>query len=269
LSSASNKSSPKVAKGSPKVAKSSPKVAKSSPKVAKDDDTKPAKKMAPLFANVKSKANAGDQKASENEQKISTVKRSFGEALRDRRFHPIDDAPWKRDEPVPYLALSHTLAAIEETSGRLKTVEILANFFRSVMLLTPKDLLASVYLCLNKLAPAYAGVELGVGESLLMRAVANTTGRTLGQVKTDSQKTGDLGIVAEVSKSSQVMLCQPKPLTVPIVFERLKGIALMTGHSAMSMKVQKIQQMLVACKESEARFLIRSLGGELAKSFGS
>jgi len=125
------------------------------------------------------------------------------------------------------------------------------------------DLLPSVYLCLNKLAPAYAGVELGVGDSLLMRAVANTTGRSLGQVKTDTQKTGDLGVVAEASKSSQMQMFKPKPLTVAIVYERLKGVALMTGHSCMSMKVQKIQQMLVACREYEARFLIRSLGGTM------
>jgi hypothetical protein len=36
-------------------------------------------------------------------------------------------------------------------------IEILANYFRSVFLLSPDDLLCSVYLCLNQLAPAYMG----------------------------------------------------------------------------------------------------------------
>ena len=36
-------------------------------------------------------------------------------------------------------------------------IEILANYFRSVILLSPDDLLLSVYLCLNQLAPAYVG----------------------------------------------------------------------------------------------------------------
>ena len=56
-------------------------------------------------------------------------------------------------------------------------IEILANFYRSVIALTPDDLLPCVYLCLNKLAPAYEGVELGIGETLLMKAIAQSTGK--------------------------------------------------------------------------------------------
>jgi hypothetical protein len=59
---------------------------------------------------------------------------------------------------VPYLALARTLEAIEGVSARLKIIEILANYFRSVIVLCPEDLLPSVYLCLNKLAPAYEGI---------------------------------------------------------------------------------------------------------------
>lgn len=59
---------------------------------------------------------------------------------------------------------------------RLKSIEILSNFFRSVIALTPDDLLYCVYLCLNRLAPAYEGMELGIGENLLMKAIVQTTG---------------------------------------------------------------------------------------------
>jgi len=55
-------------------------------------------------------------------------------------------------------------------------IEILSNFLRSVIVLTPDDLVRCVYLCLNKLAPAYEGVELGIGETLLMKAIAQATG---------------------------------------------------------------------------------------------
>ncbi|KAK7864274.1 hypothetical protein R5R35_009535 [Gryllus longicercus] len=179
------------------------------------------------------------------------------------KYHPLKDACWESGKRVPYLALSRTLEAIESLSSRLRTVETLANYFRSVILLSPDDLLPSVYLCLNRLAPAYEGLELGIAETTLMKAIAQSTGRTLAQVKADAAAAGDLGIVAEQSKGAQRTMFQPAALTVFTVFSKLKDIAQMTGKEAMSKKADRIQALLVACRHSEARFLIRSLAGKL------
>ncbi|XP_066156931.1 DNA ligase 1 isoform X2 [Euwallacea fornicatus] len=179
------------------------------------------------------------------------------------KYDPIKDATWKKSENVPYSALARTLEIIEEVSARLKMIEILSNFFRSVIVLTPEDLLPSIYLCLNKIAPAYKGIELGVAETSLMKAIAQSTGRTVNQIKSDAQQSGDLGIVAEQSKSNQRMIFKPARLTVKGVFNKLKEIAQMTGHASQTKKVEKIQSMFVACQGSEARFLIRSLHGKL------
>jgi hypothetical protein len=51
-------------------------------------------------------------------------------------------------------------------------------------------------------------MELGIGETLLMKALANSTGRSLQQIKADVVKTGDLGVVAETSKGSQRTMFQ-------------------------------------------------------------
>lgn len=64
-----------------------------------------------------------------------------------------------------------------------------------------------------------------------MKVIAQTTGRTLAQVRTDSKETGDLGLVAEHSKSNQRMMFVPAPLTVSGVFAKLTDIAKMTGTS--------------------------------------
>lgn len=72
---------------------------------------------------------------------------------------------------TPYCALTKTLLYIEETSARLKMIEILSNYFRSVIVLSPKDLLPSVYLCLNKVVPDYIGLELGIAETTLMKVL--------------------------------------------------------------------------------------------------
>lgn len=75
------------------------------------------------------------------------------------------------------------------------------------------------------------GIELGVADTNLMKAIAQCTGRTLAQIKADVQEVGDLGIVAEGSRSNQRTMFQPPPLTVPNVYSKLKEIAQMTGHA--------------------------------------
>lgn len=75
------------------------------------------------------------------------------------------------------------------------------------------------------------GLELGIAEMTLMKALANSFGRSLAKVREEAAETGDLGIVAEQSRSSQRMMYQPAPLTVRGVFERLTEIAKLTGNA--------------------------------------
>lgn len=77
------------------------------------------------------------------------------------KYDAVEDAVWKKNEKVPFIALAQTFAAIEEQSGRLKSIEIMSNYFCSVMHLSSEDLVKSVYLCLNKVCPDYENIELG------------------------------------------------------------------------------------------------------------
>lgn len=49
-----------------------------------------------------------------------------------------------------------------------------------------------------QLCPDYEGIELGIGEAILMKAIGEAYGRSLSQVKLDLGKEGDLGKVAQV-----------------------------------------------------------------------
>lgn len=59
----------------------------------------------------------------------------------------------------------------------------------------------------------------------------------MAQVKSDVKKTGDLGIVAEKSKSNQKTMFKPARLTIKSVFDKLKDIAEMTGHAVMNFNI--------------------------------
>ena len=172
-------------------------------------------------------------------------------------------AGWNKGEKVPYEVLCKTFEEIEKTTKRLEILQIITNFFRLVMILTPENLKEVVYLCVNQIAPAYEGLELGVGETILMKALAETTGRSTTKIKSDMEYFGDLGLLAQQSRHTQPTMFQPPKLTVPHVYKVLREIALITGSSTMQKRLDKIKGLLVACHGSEARFLIRSLEGKL------
>ena len=92
-------------------------------------------------------------------------------------------------------------------------------------------LLFTLVCCCLQLAPAYEGLELGIGESVLVKAIAGATGRSVQQIKAEAVQKGDLGLVAESSRSTQRTMFAPPKLTVPAVFKKLKEIAAMSGNA--------------------------------------
>ncbi|KAI5863094.1 ATP-dependent DNA ligase [Durotheca rogersii] len=186
---------------------------------------------------------------------------------------------WEAGTPVPYAALCATFSLIELTSGRLAITEYCSRFLRQVLRLTPDDFLPTVLLMINKLAPDYAGIELGIGESLIMKSIGETTGRSLQIIKADQKEIGDLGLVAIKSKSTQPTMFKLKPLTVRGVHQGLMEIATaMSGTGAQTRKVDGIKKLLSAADAhstvkadihkdkggpSEAKYLVRFLEGKL------
>lgn len=217
-----------------------------------------------------------DEKPELKKKKIEKVQ----ESLQGTGKEPFPD--WKAGAPVPYAALCTTFSLIEMTTKRLEISAHCSLFLRQVLRLTPNDLLPTVQLMINKLAADYAGIELGIGESLIMKAIGESTGRSLGVIKTDQHEIGDLGLVAAKSRSNQPTMFKPKPLTVRGVHEGLLGIAKVQGHGSQDKKVSGIKKLLSAADAeaagkgskgiditknkggpSEAKYIIRFLEGKL------
>ncbi|XP_053771091.1 DNA ligase 1 isoform X3 [Desmodus rotundus] len=178
-------------------------------------------------------------------------------------YHPMHDACWKQGQKVPYLAVARTFEKIEEVSARLRMVETLSNLLRSVVALSPPDLLPILYLSLNCLGPPQQGLELGVGDGVLLKAVAQATGRQLESVRAEAAEKGDVGLVAENSRSTQRLMLPPPALTASGVFARFRDIARLTGSASTAKKIEIIKGLFVACRHSEARFIARALSGQL------
>jgi DNA ligase 1 len=265
---------PKVEK-TRKPAKATPASRKkeSSPKPgpAEDDDDAAAASDSTSEAEHEAEESA-DEKPDVVEKARKTVQTKLANKTKD----PYPD--WKPGEPVPYAALCKTFSLIELTTKRLEIMAHCSLFLRQVLRLTPDDMLPTVLLMINKLAPDYAGIELGIGESLIMKAIGETTGRSLQVIKNDQKEIGDLGLVAVKSRSTQPTMFKPKPLTVRGVHKGLMDIAMLTGNGAQGRKVDGIKKLLSAADSqssgkvditkdkggpSEAKYLTRFLEGKL------
>ena len=234
----------------------------------KDDEEELSEEDAPSEVGNMAKATA-------KAQKIQTTLKD-GASAKD----PYPD--WKQGEPVPYAALCTTFSLVEMTTKRLIISAHCALFLRQVLRLTPVELLPTVQLMINKLAADYAGIELGIGESLIMKAIGEATGRSLNIVKADQAEIGDLGLVATKSRSVQPTMFKPKPLTVRGVLDSLMAIATVQGSGSQQRKVDGIKKLLSAADAahagkgskgiditkdkggpSEAKYIIRFLEGKL------
>lgn len=190
-------------------------------------------------------------------------KEAIGVLQEYQNYQPTKEATWKPGSPVPYKFLAKILQEIRQESKRLRITRILANAFRTVIATTPQDLVYCVYLCSNTLAPAHHGLELGIGESTLMRAIAEATGRKESSIKAEYHQTGDLGDVAQNAKAKQRVMFPPPPLTVKAVFDSFLAIAKESGSKSQDKKRGRIQKLLVSAKEEEPGYIIRSLQGKL------
>ncbi|KAJ7630920.1 ATP-dependent DNA ligase [Roridomyces roridus] len=208
-----------------------------------------------------------DDDAIDSDDEDTGVASKIAEAALSRKNDVDIKGGWKTGDPVPYAALAKTFALIEATTKRLEKTALLTSFLYLVIQRSAdgdsNSLLQTVYLCINRLSPDYVGVELGIGESLLIKAIGESTGRSIATIKADLKKEGDLGLVAMNSKNSQKTLFKPKPLTLSFVFSNLREIALTSGHSSQAKKVSIITKLLAACQGHEAKYIVRSLEGKL------
>lgn len=218
--------------------------------------------------------------AEEKPELAAEAREKVQDTFKNKRKDPYPD--WTAGDPVPYAALCTTFSLIELTTKRLIISAHCSLFLRQVLRLTPQDLLPTIQLMINKLAADYSGIELGIGESLIMKAIGESTGRSLQVIKTDQNEIGDLGLVAAKSRSNQPTMFKPKPLTVKGVLDGLMSVAVTTGDGSQGRKIAGIKKLLSGADAllagkgskgidiakdkggaSETKFIIRFLEGKL------
>ncbi|AOA63434.1 GQ67_04253T0 [Komagataella phaffii] len=187
----------------------------------------------------------------------------------ESKYHS-DSPDLPQSQEIFYSSLTNIFEKLEQEPARLKNLAIASEFFLQILRSNHKRTLVEViYLMINRLGPDYElDLELGLGETLLVKAIAEGTGRTPQRIRSELHKLGDIGLVAQNSRSRQPTMFKSKPLTIHSVFENLTKIAKSSGNASQARKIGLINQMLTTCEGSEAKFLMRSLEGKLRINFG-
>ncbi|CAI5472077.1 unnamed protein product [Closterium sp. Yama58-4] len=180
-------------------------------------------------------------------------------ALGIAAFDPVAHAGWESGAAAPYMHLAVAFDAVERESGRIKTSDILTNTFRSLLALSPNDLLPAVYLCTNRIAPDFVDADLNVGGGTVAGAVCEATGVKRQQLRLMYTRMGDLGDVAHACRSSQRLLRAPQPLTIHRLFHALRSLSCEAGQGSGARRKALIVSLLRACRGVEIKYVVRTL----------
>jgi len=160
-----------------------------------------------------------------------------------------------------YSTVAETYEALEMTKKRLELTSILTNLFQQ----TPKKLIDKVvYLTQGKLYPDFMGIEIGIAEKLVARAISAVSGVSEDSVEKVYQRTGDIGAAAmEVLKEKVQTTLFGEALSVERVYSTLEKVSGLSGSGSIDIKLAYISNLLADASLLEAKYIVRTVTGNL------
>ena len=150
---------------------------------------------------------------------------------------------------------------IEQTTKRLDIQNHLVELYKIV----DKELVDIVtYLTLGQLYPDFKGIELGLADALVTKAISKATGFSEDEIKVVYKEEGDLGLACEtLMKKKKQMTLFSEPLTVERVYKNFTDIALAQGSGAQDLKIKLLTKLIHDATPVEAKYIVRMVLGKL------
>jgi len=150
------------------------------------------------------------------------------------------------------LSFSLNADRIADTSKKLEKTAIVAEYLRS---LEPEDAARAALFLSGRPFPAYEEATLGVGGSLLWRAVSEISGKSDSQLRDLYRAHGDLGAVAGAALPER-----SSELTLSNLEEEFHTLSSTRGPVS---KLAIILRFLGQASPSEAKYIIKIITGDL------
>ncbi|EAN31294.1 DNA ligase I ATP-dependent (dnl1) family protein [Theileria parva strain Muguga] len=158
--------------------------------------------------------------------------------------------------------------------SRKSVLTLLANFYRVLIYYNPPDVIPVTYLLLNRICPEYENIEIGVGDSLIIKSMSEAYSKSEKNIKSNDnnnvvlKKYEDLGLVAAASSCTSQLLFKLPENTISGVFNHFRSIAAVTGKNSNNHKKEIIKKLLITAKKVESKYIIRSLQQRLRIGIG-
>ena len=164
-----------------------------------------------------------------------------------------------------YSRLSEVYEKLEATKKGLEKTTIIAEFLPEI-----KEEPETIYLLQGRFFADYDEKETGISEQLAVKAIAKVSGTSEEKVVSEFKKIGDLGKTVELllSKGKQHSLFVTK-LTTKKVLENLRKLPETEGKGAVDKKMGIILDLLNSTSGKEAKYIIRTILGDLKVGIGS
>ena len=162
---------------------------------------------------------------------------------------------------MKFSIISDAFQKMEGTSKRLELTDILVKLLQDI----PQDVISkAIYLIQGKLRPNFEGVELGIAEKLVMKAMSKSAGIPLKKIEDDYNKGGDLGQTAENILQQKIQTTfASEVITLEKVYDTLFKISKLEGKGSQEMKMKYVSSMLNDATPQESKFILKILLGTL------
>ena len=162
---------------------------------------------------------------------------------------------------MKFSELAVYLDQLEATSSRNELVRILSELYRACSVY---EIEPTTYLIQGRLAPFFEPVEVGLGERLLISAMAVAYGKAKEDVTKSNRDYGDLGLTAQALAPNAT---RDTPSVVE-VHRRLQEIAGSTGEGSLKAKVDLFAALLDDLDAASAKHLVRITLGKMRLGIG-
>lgn len=161
---------------------------------------------------------------------------------------------------MTFLTLVTYFEKLEATSKRLEMFTLLSELFQRS---DAEEIDKIIYLSQGELLPPFHGINLGMSEKYLLRAIAKAGEVDPTELAKQYRVLGDLGRIAE-----KYIRDGGKGLSVEAVYQAIYDVAVMEGEGSVEKKIDAVCRIFSSVSPVEAKYVARFMAGTLRLGAG-